>query len=123
VEAGVVAELLAKGWVYDEELEFGGEIGGIERSGEEAGDAVEDFLAGAVNVEGDGGAACEGSFTAQAGEMGLCEGGDEDVALGDEDVNVGALAREGDMVVEMMRGDDVMEESDVGLAAEGAGEA
>ena len=123
VVAGVVAELLAKGGVYDEELEFGGEISGIEGSGEEAGKAVEDFFAGAVNIEGDSWAAGEGGFAAEAGEMGLCEGGNENVALGDEDVNVGAFAGEGDVVVEVVCSDDVMKESDVGLAAEEASEA
>lgn len=120
---GGVADLIAEGGIDEEALEFVCEISGIERFGEEAGDTIEDFFAGTVNVEGDGWAAGEGGFAAQAREMRLGEGDDKDVALRDQVVYVGAFAGEGDMVMEIMSGDDVAKLRDVGLAAKEASEA
>lgn len=123
VALGGLAELGAEGGVDEEAFEFFGEISGIERFGEKAGDAIQDFFAGTVNVECDGWAAGEGSFAAQAREMRLGEWDDKNITLRDKLIYVGAFAGEGDVMMKTVSGDDLAEQRDVGLAAEEAREA
>lgn len=116
-------KVFAESRVSDEVLKLVCQIFGIERSRKEACDVVDNFLARAINSESDRGAAGEGSFTAEAGEVWFGEGSDQDVALRYELVNVRAFTDKSHAGTQFQSCDEITERSDIGLTTKGACEA
>lgn len=116
-------KVFAESRVSDEAMQLVCKIVGIERSCKEASDVVDNFLAGTINSESDCGAAGESSFTAKAGEVWFGEGGDQDVTLRYELVNVRAFTDKSHAGTQFQSCDEITEGCDIGLTTKGACEA